>query len=65
VTASERGRDARRHAVARLWHEFRREYADATYTRIGQRAVQLWLVGAFFMVVNVALTVIALITTLS
>jgi hypothetical protein len=65
VTASERGKDARRYAVARLWHEFRREYADATYTRIGQRAVQLWIAGTFFMLTNVVLTVLALINTLS
>ena len=58
MTTPERGRGARRHALARLWQEFRREYAEATYTRIGQRAVQLWIAGAFFMLANVVLTVI-------
>jgi hypothetical protein len=63
--ASERSRDARRHALTRMLHEFRREYTDATYTRIGQRAVQLWIIGAFFMFTNVVLTIAALFVTLS
>lgn len=64
MTAEGRGKDARRHAVVRMWREFKREYADATYTRIGQRAVQLWAAGAFFMLVNITLTVVAVITVL-